>query len=93
MHALTPDITAGILEQATRLLILQKIDPDLFKDGLGIGLDDLRSLVTQDIDGRQIAGDERLLPVQPPAPERICRLASRPPPRRLRRWDVSTSDI
>jgi len=57
MHTLATDITAGVLEDRQRLFILEKIDADLFKDGLGIGLYDLGRLVAQDIDRRDVAGD------------------------------------
>ena len=58
MHTLAADIAPGILEQCQRLCIFQKIDTDLFQNGLGIGLDDFSCLVGQNIDGRCVAGDE-----------------------------------
>ena len=57
MHPLAPDIATGIAQQIQRLRILQKIDADLLKDGFGIILDDLGSLIRQDIDRRNAACD------------------------------------
>ena len=57
MHPLAADIASGVAKDLKRLGILEKIDPDLLQNGLGIGLDDLRRFVAQDVDRRDLAGD------------------------------------
>ena len=57
VHPLALDVGAGAPPQAQGFRVAPKLDADLLEDGLGVVLDDLDRLGTEQFDRRQLAAD------------------------------------
>jgi hypothetical protein len=58
-NALAVDRRARVFPNGEGFRVVPKIDPDLFEDGLRILLDRLEALFTEDLVGRELAGQVR----------------------------------
>ena len=81
------DVGAGVVQQSNRLGVAPELEADLLEDRVGVLLDERQALLAEDLERRELAGQER--DVLGVGARRIAWRAARPPLRR--RWVSSIS--